>query len=300
MDRIKAAQVYNRICELGSLSAAARALGMSRPMVSRYLEQMESWAGTRLIHRSTRKLTITAAGEATLLQTWELAALAERISEQEETRQPAGTLRISCAMFLANNLLMPLLPEFLSRYPRVRIDLHISNQAVNLVEEGIDLAIRVTNDLDPNIIARRLGRCESVLCASGDYLKRHGSPDTPAQLAHHNCLLYSNFARGQWHFQHKDNDQQWYDITVQGNLAANESALLMNAAEAGMGIALLPRLEADAALKAGRLQPTLPDFHPETLGIFGLYRSRQHQPAALPLLLEALKTALSESEENPG
>jgi DNA-binding transcriptional LysR family regulator len=127
MDRIIAAQVYMRICELGSLSAAARALGMSRPMVSRYLEQMEHWAGTRLIHRSTRKLTLTAAGEKVLQKTRSLTQLSDEIAGQTERAVPSGTLRVACAHFTAMQLISPLLPDFLARYPQLRLELDINN-----------------------------------------------------------------------------------------------------------------------------------------------------------------------------
>ncbi|MDX1459013.1 MAG: LysR family transcriptional regulator [Marinobacter sp.] len=287
MDRVKAAIVFNRICEHGSLSAASRVLEMSRPMVSRYLEQMEQWAGTRLLHRSTRKLSLTAAGERVLEQSRELVEVAERIADQQEAETPAGRLRVACARFSAEHLVMPWLPEFLARYPALGIDLHVSNQAVNLVEEGIDLAIRVTNDLDPNIIARRLGECESVLCASPDYLARYGRPSEPEQLAMHNCLHYSQFSRGLWHFREADGER--VALEVMGNFSANESSLLMNAARAGLGIALLPQLEVHQNLASGELEPVLEQLKPEPLGIFGLYRSRRHQPLAMSLLLEAIK-----------
>lgn len=287
MDRVKAAIVFNRICEHGSLSAASRVLEMSRPMVSRYLEQMEQWAGTRLLHRSTRKLSLTAAGERVLEQSRELVEVAERIADQQEAETPAGRLRVACARFSAEHLVMPWLPEFLARYPALGIDLHVSNQAVNLVEEGIDLAIRVTNDLDPNIIARRLGECESVLCASPDYLARYGRPSEPEQLAMHNCLHYSQFSRGLWHFRQADGER--VALEVMGNFSANESSLLMNAARAGLGIALLPQLEVHQNLASGELEPVLEQLKPEPLGIFGLYRSRRHQPLAMSLLLEAIK-----------
>ena len=121
MDRVIAAQVYNRICELGSLSAAARALGISRPMVSRYLEQMEKWAGTRLVNRSTRKLTLTAAGEKVLQKTRTLSQISQEIEGQSEKDLPSGTLRVACAHFTAMHLIAPVLPGLLSRYPQLRI-----------------------------------------------------------------------------------------------------------------------------------------------------------------------------------
>ncbi len=138
MDRVIAAQVYLRICELGSLSAAARALGMSRPMVSRYLEQMESWAGARLIHRSTRRLTLTPAGEKVLLKTRGLTRIADEIAGERQRADPSGTLRVACAHFTAMQLISPLLPDFLARYPLLRLELDINNHPVSLIGERIE------------------------------------------------------------------------------------------------------------------------------------------------------------------
>lgn len=166
MDRVIAAQVYLRICELGSLSAAARALGMSRPMVSRYLEQMENWAGARLIHRSTRRLTLTPAGEKVLLKTRGLTRIADEIAGERQRADPSGTLRIACAHFTAMQLISPLLPDFLARYPQLRLELDINNHPVSLIGERIDVAIRITDNPEPGAIARRLGLCRSLLCAA--------------------------------------------------------------------------------------------------------------------------------------
>lgn len=149
MDRVIAAQVYLRICELGSLSAAARALGMSRPMVSRYLEQMENWAGAWLIHRSTRRLTLTPAGEKVLLKTRGLTRIADEIAGERQRADPSGTLRVACAHFTAMQLISPLLPDFLARYPQLRLELDINNHPVSLIGERIDVAIRITDNPEP-------------------------------------------------------------------------------------------------------------------------------------------------------
>ena len=178
MDRVTAAAVFNRICELGSLSAASRSLGISRPMVSRYLEEMEKWAGTRLLHRSSRQLTLTPAGEAILQKTRQLALISEAIQQETTQGVPAGTLRIACAHFTALHLVGPVITDFLARYPALRIELEINNQPVSLIGERIDLAIRITDSPEPGAIARRLGECHSVLCASPEYLKARGNPET--------------------------------------------------------------------------------------------------------------------------
>lgn len=194
MDRIMAAITYNRICELGSLSAAARSLGISRPMVSRYLDEMEKWAGSRLIHRSTRRLTITPAGEKTLEKTRQLVLLSQGIEGDATRITPSGTLRIACAHFTATHLLRPVIPAFLARYPALRIEVDINNHPVSLVGERIDLAIRITNEPEHGAIARTLGTCRSVLCASPEYLNTAGTPTTLEDLAQHNCLHYSRFS----------------------------------------------------------------------------------------------------------
>lgn len=291
MDRVIAAQVYNRICELGSLSAAARALGISRPMVSRYLEQMEKWAGTRLVNRSTRKLTLTAAGEKVLLKTRTLSQLSQEIEGQSEKDLPSGTLRVACAHFTAMHLIAPVLPGLLSRYPQLRIELDVNNHPVSLVGERIDVAIRITDNPEPGMIARRLGECRSVLCASPQYLATHGTPEQVKELAQHNCLHYSFFAGQAWHFLTPEGEN--VSVAVSGNLSASISSLLMEAAVKHCGIAMLPEQEAHAAIEQGTLVPLLSSLTPKALAIHGIYQSREFQPAALRVFLDEIAHHLS-------
>lgn len=224
MDRVTAAAVFNRICELGSLSAA----GISRPMVSRYLEEIEKWAGARLIHRLSRHLSITPAGECVLQKTRQLMRLSDEIDEQSACSMPAGTLRVVCAHFTASHMIGPLLSSFLTRYLALRIELEIGSQPVNLVSERIDVAIRITNNPEPGMIARRLGECVWVLCASPDYLRVRGTPQTPDDLHHHNCLHYSNFAGQTWHFL--NGAEKPVSVPVTGNFSAGMSSVLCDAA----------------------------------------------------------------------
>jgi len=290
MDRVMAAMVFNHICDLGSLSAAARALGLSRPMVSRYLDEMEKWAGARLIHRSSRKLTITPAGEEALMKTRTLAQLSQAIGAASAADIPAGTLRVACAHFTAMHILAPVLPDFLARYPELRIEVEINNQPVSLVGERIDVAIRITDNPEPGTIARRLGDCESVLCASEAYLRQHGTPQTLEELTQHNCLYYSGFAGKSWHFLNEQGEA--VSVAIKGNLSAGISSLLCESALAGMGIALVPEKEAREGLDQGRLVRLLPTLQPRRLAVYGLYLSREHQPAGLRLFLEAIQTAM--------
>ena len=291
MDRVIAAQVYNRICELGSLSAAARALGISRPMVSRYLEQMEKWAGTRLVNRSTRKLTLTAAGEKVLQKTRTLSQLSQEIEDQSAKDLPSGTLRVACAHFTAMHIIAPVLPDLLSRFPQLRVELDVNNHPVSLVGERIDVAIRITDNPEPGMIARRLGECRSVLCASPQYLATHGTPVHADDLAQHNCLHYSFFAGQSWHFLTPEGEN--VSVAVSGNLSASISSLLMEAAVKHCGIAMLPEQEAHAAIEQGTLVPVLSSLTPKALAIHGIYQSREYQPAALRVFLDEIAHHLS-------
>lgn len=291
MDRVIAAQVYNRICELGSLSAAARALGISRPMVSRYLEQMEKWAGARLVNRSTRKLTLTAAGEKVLQKTRTLSQISQEIEDQSVKDLPSGTLRVACAHFTAMHIIVPVLPDLLQRYPQLRIELDVNNHPVSLVGERIDVAIRITDNPEPGMIARRLGECRSVLCASPHYLASRGVPAQLEDLSRHNCLHYSFFAGQSWRFLTPEGES--VTTAVSGNLSASISSLLMEAAINHCGIAMLPEREADAALRQGSLVPVLGAFTPKPIDIFGIYQSRDYQPAAQRVFLDALANHLA-------
>ncbi|MEX6163400.1 LysR family transcriptional regulator [Enterobacter hormaechei] len=291
MDRVIAAQVYNRICELGSLSAAARALGISRPMVSRYLEQMEKWAGARLVNRSTRKLTLTAAGEKVLQKTRTLSQISQEIEDQSVKDLPSGTLRVACAHFTAMHIIVPVLPDLLQRYPQLRIELDVNNHPVSLVGERIDVAIRITDNPEPGMIARRLGECRSVLCASPHYLASRGVPVQLEDLSRHNCLHNSFFAGQSWRFLTPEGES--VTTAVSGNLSASISSLLMEAAINHCGIAMLPEREADAALRQGSLVPVLGAFTPKPIGIFGIYQSRDYQPAAQRVFLDALANHLA-------
>jgi DNA-binding transcriptional LysR family regulator len=287
MDRIAAARVFVAINDRGSLIGAAEALGMSRAMVTRYLAEMEHWAGARLLHRTTRRLGLTAAGDATLQRCRLMLDVADGVplAGDSEADEPRGMLRIACSQSLAQSVLAPAVTAYLQRYPRAAVDLLIGNQAVNLVGERIDLAIRITNHLDPNVIARPLGQCDSVVCASPAYLRAQGTPLHVADLARHNCLTYSYFGKTLWEFTH---DGAPVSVPVSGNLSADDSAVLLAAAEAGAGIVLQPRHSAAAPIAGGRLVALLPHLHPQPLGIHALYVSHSQMSATLRTMLDFL------------
>jgi DNA-binding transcriptional LysR family regulator len=188
--------------------AAAEALDMSRAMVTRYLAEMEEWAGARLLHRSTRRLSLTDAGDITLARCRRMLEVADdmAVAAGDDADTPQGLLRITCSQSLAQAELAGAVGEFLKRYPRTSVDLQMNNRAVNLIEERIDLALRVTNTLEPNLIARQLGHCDSVVCAAPSYLKERGTPQRPQDLAGHNCLTYTYFGKSLWQFTSDDGE----------------------------------------------------------------------------------------------
>lgn len=287
MDRLIAARVFVTIAERGSMIAAAGQLDMSRAMVTRYLAQMEQWAGARLLHRTTRKLSLTDAGERTLALCRQMLAVAENIDLVADKQDDAirGLLRISCSQSLGQTVLAEAVTQYLQRYPAVAVDLQMNNQAVNLVEERIDLALRITNDLDPNLIARPLSTCDSVVCATPAWLKKHGTPHHPDDLARHNCLTYSWFGKSLWQFDHQGTKSA---VAVCGNLSANESVVLLAATLQDAGISLQPYYSVAPLLEKGELIELLPDYTPQAMGIYGIYLSRKQMPLTLRSMLDFL------------
>lgn len=305
MDRLEAAKVFVTIVERGSMISAANALDMSRSMVTRYLSEMEEWSGARLLHRSTRSLSLTPAGEQVLDYCHRLLELANEVPavSHASVAIPRGLLRISCSQFLAHQILAPVVHQYLASYPQASVNIHVSSQTVDLVAERIDLAIRITNELDPNLIARRLGECESVVCAAPSYLAARAAVLHPEDLTQHNCLTYSYFGDVMWRFYQTDlaakqtqalnsdpklNQGQAFNVPVNGNFSANDSMVVLNATLAGEGIAMQPLWAAKPYLDSGQLVPLLTEFMPQSLGVYGVYQSRKHMQPALRVMMDML------------
>ncbi|CAM5787204.1 LysR family transcriptional regulator [Castellaniella caeni] len=295
MDRLTAARVFVTIAQRGSLTAAAQSLDMSRAMVTRYLAEMESWVGARLLHRNTRHLGLTSTGQQVLARSLELLDLAEQLPWQsaDEDCGMQGVLRVACPQSLAHAVLAGMVSRFLARHPQSAVELHVAEKTVDLVAEGIDLAVRVTNTLDPALIARPLGACRSVLCAAPAYLARHGRPQQLSDLTEHNCLTYTYFGRSLWRFMQAD---RVVDVPVGGNLTANDSLTLLSATLAGAGICLQPWHSAAGHVARGELELLLPDVTPQPLGIHAVYTSREYQSALMRRFLDFLVEAFKRSQ----
>ncbi len=287
MDRLTALRVFVSVVEQGSLSGAGEKLDMSRAMVSRYLAELESWMGARLLHRTTRRLSLTGPGEEALNRARAMLALGEEMEQiaVKSDDAPKGQLRITSSYSLSEALLVGAANDYLAQYPGTAIDILLLDRTVNLVEERIDLAVRITNDLDPNLVARRLGTCHSVVCASPTYLARHPMPHKVQDLALHNCLTYSYFGKSLWEFNGADGPES---VPVSGNLSANISNLLLEATLGGAGISLQPLYSAQPYLERGELVPLLTDWQPKRLGIYGVYATRKQMSPLLRSFLDFL------------
>ena len=282
-------KVFAAVVDSGSLSAAADKLDMSRPVVTRYVAELEQWTGARLLHRTTRRLSLTAAGEELLPRCRQMLELAGDMQAvvRHPAEAPSGQLRITASTSFAQAQLADAVAEYVRRYPAVAVDMVLLDRVVNLVDERIDLAIRVAAEIDPNLIARPLGVCRSVVCASPAYLREHGSPRGIEDLAHRNCLTHSYFGRSLWNFTRRS-DGSPASVAVGGNVSTNDASSLMHLARAGVGIAMLPTYLAARLLRAGKLVALFPDFEPQVLGMYAVYASRKHMPAALRAMLDFL------------
>lgn len=287
MDRLTAMQVFAEVAQLGSFTAAGDKLDMSRPMVTRYVDELEQWLGVRLLQRSTRKVTLTDAGLACLARCQQMLELAAEVRADASQRdgQVRGVLRVAASTSFGLAVLGGLMAEFSERHPQLRIDLQLGDRAVNLIEERIDLAIRITNEPDPGLVGRRLCDCRSLAVAAPAYLARHGVPGHPMDLENHRCLSYSNFGRSEWRFRQGEEEQR---VRVSGAISANEASALLCAAAAGGGIALQPSYLAAPYVHRGELVALLPDWQPQLMGIHALYPSRRLLPLALRSLLDFL------------
>ncbi|WNH54602.1 LysR family transcriptional regulator [Stenotrophomonas oahuensis] len=295
MDRMTAMTVFVEVVERGSLTAAAEALDMSRAMVTRYLAEVERWLGARLLHRTTRRISLTGPGEAALLRFRQMLAIGEELHGELATDnpEPHGVLRVTASVSFGQSHLAAAVAGFVQRYPLTRVELLLVDRMVNLVEERVDVAVRISRAIDPNLIARPLARCHSVLCASPAYLAAHGAPATADALAAHNCLTHHYVGKSVWQLQR---DGRTVSVAVGGNISANEASLLVEAVRAGAGIAMLPIYQIGPLLESGELVQVLPDYELDEMGLHAVYASRRQLPAVMRSFLDFLVERFASEE----
>ena len=287
MDRMTSMATFVKVVESGGFSAAARALGISPSMVTTHVRVLEERLAVRLLNRSTRKVSLTEAGHAyyeRCLQILTDVEEAERIAEALQST-PRGTLRLNTSVAIPP-FLAPVIAEFVSLYPEVSVNLAMTDRMIDLVEEGFDLAVRNMSVPDSSLIARCVATYRLVVCGSPGYLAARGSPREPADLVHHNCLIYSHSAWGsQWRFAGPDGEQS---VAVAGNLQANSDNALRLAAVHGQGLALAPSFLLIDEIKSGRLVPVLTEFLQTDHAINAIYPHRRHLSAKVRSFIDLL------------
>jgi DNA-binding transcriptional LysR family regulator len=291
MDRVIAAKVFIDVAQSRSFSRTADRLNMSRPMVTRYIEAMEDWLKIRLLHRTTRKISLTSAGEACLkdVELW-LEQADNFISLANTSEELSGLVRITSSMSFGFSQLMPAIQDFMDQHPKVHIDIDLEDSAADLTEKSIDLAIRIASNPDPSLIGKPIAVCESVLVASPAYLEKVrqtiGEIQHPQDLIKHDCLGYKNLERHIWHLSQYD---QFEFVSLGCHLSINEATALLHATLNGMGVCLQPTYLANRYINDGSLCHVLPEWKPKDLIIYALYSSRKHLPPTVRALIDHLE-----------
>jgi len=284
--------VFARVVETGSLAGAARALGSTRSAVSKAVARLEKHLGTRLLHRTTRELSATAAGQACYVHCARVAAeieAAERAAG-ELRGAPHGPLRVSCAVSLGM-MLAPRIPQFCTRYPDVALELGLSESIVDLVRDGIDLGVRLGRLPDSSLVARKLASYRRVVCASPAYFAKRRAPRTPSELAAHACIL--RIGHDQWRFR---TGEQTVSVRVHGNYHAETPELVRQAALHGLGIALLPSFVIASDLAAGTLVEALAADTAERAAIYAVFPNQRHLSPSVRAFVDFLVEAIASIE----
>ncbi|NIC04812.1 LysR family transcriptional regulator [Billgrantia bachuensis] len=290
MSRIDDLSLFLRILDLGSISEAARSLGLSAAVASQRLKRLERELGVRLLQRTTRQLRPTPEGRSLAEQgraaVEDLEALTSGL--HRSTREVAGTLRLTLPPTFGRLYVSPLLSRFLSRYPRLRLDLDLSDQRRAIVGSGFDLAIRIGSLADSSLVARRLATNRRVLCASPAYLKRHGTPRVPEELTRHECLLLTDGEGEPGHWRLCGASGESVEVKVDGRIRSSQGELLRDAAVAGLGIVQHSIWHVCDDLRAGRLQRILPDHMPPETGIHAVMPQRRLVPPRVRAFIDFL------------
>lgn len=292
MDLLQAMKTYTAVVDAGSFVGAMEATGLSKPAVSRHVGELEEHLGTRLLQRTTRRLSMTSEGQAYYLRCKEiLSAVQEAEAEVgASTLEAQGPLRIGAPQTFGALHLAGLWGRFAAENPQVTLDIVLSDRTVDLVEEGYDLVVRIARLTESSLVTRPLARTRMVLCASPAYLAAHGTPTDPKELAGHNVISYSYWASGNtWTFQGPAGE---VSVRTRSRIHANNGDTCRAAALADQGIILQPDFLIYEDLRAGSLLELMPDFRAAELGIFAVYPTRKQLPLKVRRLVDFLVAAL--------
>lgn len=295
MDKYQEMRVFTGVVDAGSFVAAAEGLGMSKAAVSRYVSDLEQRLGVRLLHRTTRKLSLTQEGELFLARCREILASIDASEAELSTRtdSASGLLKISVPVSFGIRHLAPLWSEFLAAHPRMSLDVQLADRVIDLVDEGFDLAVRIARLPDSSLVSRKLASTRLVLCASPAYLARRGAPQHPSELPQHEILGYSLLSMGdQWQFQGPEGP---VTVKVRPRIWTNNGDTCVAAALSGTGIQLQPTFLVARELAAGELVEVLPQYRSVELGIYAVYPTRKFVLPKVRALVEYLSDKLAKA-----
>lgn len=284
MDGFSAIPVFVAVVECDGFSSAARKLGVSKSAVSKRITSLENKLGVQLLYRTTRRLSLTEAGEhyyQNAVKALRFASEAEDAVIQRQA-QPQGRLRINTPMSFGRLHIAPLIPRFLERYPEIQIDMVMDDRVVDLIEGRFDIAIRGGDLPDSSLVARKLAPMHSMICASPDYIARHSMPQVPAELVDHNCLHFS-YTMSEWSFTKQGEEEV---VRATGNYLVNNGEALREVLLRGMGIGRAPTFIVGSDIAAGRLVQVLPDYRMPTKALYALFPERQHLPAKVRVFID--------------
>lgn len=287
--------MFTSVVEAGSFVRAAEQLGLSKAAVSLQLAALESRLEVRLLHRTTRRLSLTEDGEVFFARSKELLANLDEAEAEISTRsgQAVGLVRVSAPVSFGLLKLAPLWADFMAQHPKVSLDVTLSDRAVDLVEEGFDVAVRIARLPNSSLISRRLSSTHLLLCASPQYIARHGMPTTPEDLVQHSVIGYSLSALGDvWEFE--DREGQRHAVKITPRMSSNSGDTCCQVALHHQGIVLQPQFLVQPHIDSGALVPLLPQYGSSKLGIYALYPSRKHVSPKVRLLVDYLVKHLSD------
>lgn len=292
MDRFEAMRTLVAAVDGGSLSAASRSLRVPLPTVSRRVSDLETFLGSQLVVRTSRKLLLTDAGAAYVAAA---RRVIEDLSEAEraasgEYRAPRGELLVTAPIAFGALNVAPIVHDFLAAYPEVTVRLALSDSVIDLVENHVDVAVRIGRLPDSALVARKIGEIRWVVCASPDYLERRGRPETPQALTEHDCIAFEGLQHyRQWPFV---DGQGQLQVTIKPRYSVNTADGVVAGAVAGVGVARVLSYQAMASVKAGLLLPILVDWAPPPLPVHLVHAPHQHQPLKLRAFLDFIATRL--------
>ena len=293
MDKYQEMRVFTAVVDAASFVAAGDALGISKAAVSRYVSELEQRLGVRLMHRTTRKLSLTPEGELFLARCRDILASIDASEAEISTRSvtASGLLKVSVPVSFGISHLAPLWSEFLDRHPQITLDIQLADRVIDLVDEGFDLAVRIARLPDSSLVSRRLASTRLVLCAAPSYLKRRGTPQHPSELTQHEVVSYSLMAMGdQWQFIGPEGP---VSAKVRPRMWSNNGDTCISAALQGAGIQLQPTFLIEQQLASGQLVEILPQYRSVELGIYAVYPSRKFVLPKVRALVEFLSTKLA-------